>query len=280
MLDMNSTKNILLYSAVFIFGIILGRLSISVAPHNLPVSLVSVERDKGVSQSTISSLQAGEKKSEEVEFRENKHSEKTGHNDLVQEKRKIVEKETQFQDLKHYAQQQSVENYIRNKFENLSDYEVVEFLQNYININDNDIPQGTSAVDFAARLGEIFTNGVESVSATDGERPGLIEFDIATNTEFQAAIPTGEFKPEDKKIYASFNTESYQENKVMVKWYRVDNPKVYVFDKYEINADKSNNFIWLEKPSGWNEGIYGVEIYSMEGNLDLMSYGEYAVVKK
>ena len=65
----------------------------------------------------------------------------------------------------------------------------------------------------------------------------------------------------------------------MVKWYRVDDPKVYIFDKYDISKDKNNNFVWLEKPSGWNEGLYGVEIYSMEDNLSLMAYGEYSVVK-
>lgn len=183
-----------------------------------------------------------------------------------------------FTNLQKYASQQTVDKFIRRKFADQSDEEIVYFLKNYMNIDHSDLPEGVSAVDYAARLGQIFTDtsGVDSPEKeSQGEK---VEFDVATNQDYQAMTPKEEFTPSDNKIYASFNTDNYDKKKVMVKWYRMDDPKVYVFDQYPITSDKSNNYVWLEKPGGWGEGNYGVEIYSTESNLDLMASGQYAVV--
>lgn len=278
---MNIKKQISIYTIFLFTGILLGRFSLSFFPVKM----------KNNENTYISQIDNGNRaKDNKKKFsKEHKNTEKFTLNKVqknknVGDKYKFnninnKEKQQNFNELKNYAKQESVKSFIHNKFDNLADYEVVDFLKNYIHISDADIPKGVSAVDFAGRLGEIFTNGVDKPINNTGINIEPVEFDVATNSDFQAATPTQEFKTSDNKIYASFNTENYQEDKVMVKWYRVDDPKVYIFDKYDISNDKNNNFVWLEKPSGWNEGLYGVEIYSMEDNLSLMAYGEYSVVK-
>lgn len=273
-----TTKNIFVYTSIFFIGITVGRMSYSknVTPF-LELSTGSSQNEVKMTPEVrkVSSSQTERRKSSHNKTKSRTESQNNGK--VVSSNSKYSSSETNFKEATSPRNQQSVENYIRAKFENFSDQEVVEFLQNYTHIDTDDIPNGISAADFAARLGEIFANGVEISSMGNGAAPAVIEFDVTTNAEFQAIVPKDEFIPENKKIYASFNTELYDKSKVMVKWYRIDTPKVYIFDTYEIDPEKDNNYIWLNKDAGWNEGVYGVEIYSMESNLDLMAYGEYAV---
>ena len=172
-------------------------------------------------------------------------------------------------------QKGAVKEFVRSRFENEPDFKVVEFLQNYVNINSEDIPEGIRAADYAVRLGEIFAAGVNEPLSENNIAVGDIEFGTAADENYRAVNPHSEFRSTDYKIYASFNTANYMYDKVLVKFYSMETGKVYLFDIYDINKNSDYNWVFVENKKGWPGGDYKMKVYTTD--LEVLSSGEYYI---
>jgi hypothetical protein len=74
--------------------------------------------------------------------------------------------------------------------------------------------------------------------------------------------------------------DAYRENEVFVKWYRIDEPEILLFDQYAIRRDAEFSYVWLEQENGWAEGEYAVEFYSADEALKKIASGRYSVVPR
>jgi hypothetical protein len=94
-----------------------------------------------------------------------------------------------------------------------------------------------------------------------------------------AVDPRTLFSPNENKIFATFDTSQYAGDKVLVKWFHIDQPSIFLFEKFPINTNNTYNYVSFNKPGGWPTGRYSVAIHSVDvdDNLGLIASGQYEI---
>ncbi|MEN8140137.1 MAG: hypothetical protein ABFR97_02835 [Thermodesulfobacteriota bacterium] len=159
----------------------------------------------------------------------------------------------------------------------LNDEELTDIITTYTKLAPHDYPPGVDTRDFAQRLGEIY---YQNPAVPDDSELDLspVEFGKSVKVDNKLRDQQECFSQGTNRIYASFATgEDYASNSVMVKWSRLDSPEVLIYDKYAINRGTTENYVWLEIPNGWEPGVYKVQIFSLENNLNPLFTGSYTV---
>ena len=165
----------------------------------------------------------------------------------------------------------------RNAIDHLSTDELENIIRSYTKLAPHDYPPGVDVRDFAKRLGELYYRSPQDEEVDSAEVSEFVEFDSQVATNNMVKEPQESFSNDTQRIYASFDTSNYDKNSVMVKWSRVDSPEVLIYDKYAINTSTNHNYIWLERPDGWDSGDYILTVFSLEGNLPPLATGQYRV---
>jgi hypothetical protein len=163
----------------------------------------------------------------------------------------------------------------------IDDQGMLLLIQSFINIDSDDVPLQMPIKDFAVKLIRIAANGVlsplQSEPIKNDALPLPIYFDTSTNTDYSVSEDREAFSPEETKIFAAFDSSQLTDDNVLVKWYRADQPKIFLMESLPISPLSNNNHIWLDQPKGWSRGDYIVEIYSLQDNLNLIASGKYDV---
>lgn len=177
----------------------------------------------------------------------------------------------------------SIGKFMRNKLDKMEidDQGILSLIQNYVNIDADDIPKEMSVKDFAVKLTEILAKDIlkplSIESNTEDKNSNNIEFGTSTLEDNSAAELRRIFSPDETKIFATFVTSQNTDDEVLVKWFKTDQPKVFLFKKFPINPDANYNYIWFEQPTGWSRGEYSVEIYSLKDNLEILAKDKYEI---
>ncbi len=74
-----------------------------------------------------------------------------------------------------------------------------------------------------------------------------------------------------------FPTDYFDQDKVMVKWYRRDHPEILLLQRYPIVAGDDYGHVWLEPDRGWEQGSYKVDVFSGDESMTLLASGNYRV---
>jgi hypothetical protein len=154
-------------------------------------------------------------------------------------------------------------------------------LYEFTQISLEDIPPALSIQEFAAHVAAIATKDI----LTAGGRGSLPEDPTVTDIRFGTSprqsepteSPSTRFSTYDARIYAVFDTSTYEHSGVLLKWYRIDQPELFVLQKYEIDPHAAYNYVWYKSKEGWPAGQYRVEVYSLGQTFRMMSSGQYEV---
>ena len=72
-------------------------------------------------------------------------------------------------------------------------------------------------------------------------------------------------------------TDSFDQDRVMVKWYRRDSPEILLLQRYPIVRGDDHGHVWFEPDRGWEQGSYKVDVYSGDESMTLLASGSYRV---
>ena len=101
-----------------------------------------------------------------------------------------------------------------------------------------------------------------------------VYFSRDPNPEQAAALRQSEFEGEGR-MHAILPMADYAEDRVFVKWTRVDDREVMLFDTYPIRANEDFNWVYLEPKAGWEPGEYSVDFYSTDESMSPLAGGNY-----
>ncbi len=177
----------------------------------------------------------------------------------------------------------SISRFIRQKIDEMEidDQDVLSLIQNYINIDADDIPVEMTVKDFAVKLTEVLAKDILEPSSiesnTEDTDSNSIQFGTSTLEDNSAQEAKRIFSPDETKIFATFDTSQNADDEVLVKWFQIDQPEVFLFKKFPVNPDSDYSYIWFEQPTEWAKGKYSVEIYSLKDNLKMLAMDQYEI---
>ena len=79
------------------------------------------------------------------------------------------------------------------------------------------------------------------------------------------------------RLHAILPMDEYRGEEVFVKWTRVDDQEVMLFDRYPIRAQSEYNWVYLEPKEGWPAGEYSVDFYSNDEKMDPVAGGDFRI---
>ncbi len=159
----------------------------------------------------------------------------------------------------------------------MSELELIETVSGTALFSEAELEDISDVRGFAERLASIALSGV--VAPPEEIPPQAMQVEFSTSVESDNA-PTAArevFGSDSDRIYAVFPTDQYGLDSVLVKWQRLDQPELLVFDRYPIGARDRDSYVWLSQPDGWNQGAYEVTIYAAAESLDTNAGGIYEV---
>jgi hypothetical protein len=158
---------------------------------------------------------------------------------------------------------------------------LASLLYDFIGITPEDIPPTLSIREFAAQVAAIVTKDIwtlkEGGSLPEDSTVTDIRFGTSPRPPEPAESPRTRFSIYDTRIFAVFDTSAYALPSVLLRWCRVDQPELIIFQKYEIDPHAASNYVWYNNKEGWPSGQYRVEVYSLGESFRIMSSGQYEV---
>ncbi len=124
---------------------------------------------------------------------------------------------------------------------------------------------------FINRLAQVAMNGVITPTTNEPASHGGVFFKSSLNN-----LSKEKFSTKDQTLYAIFDTSSYGDEKVFVKWYETVKGRMSLFKQFPI-AEGSSNYIWINDTKGFLAGQYQVEIYRISETFELLSKGSYQI---
>jgi hypothetical protein len=158
---------------------------------------------------------------------------------------------------------------------------LASLLYDFTGITPEDIPPTLSIQEFTAHVAAIATKDIWTVRERGSMPEDLTVTDIRFGTSPRPSESTESprtwFSPYDTRIFAVFDTRAYPYPSVLLKWCRIDQPELFILQKYEIDPHAAYNYVWYKKKEGWPTGQYRVEVYSLGASFRMISSGQYEV---
>ena len=162
---------------------------------------------------------------------------------------------------------------VERSISQMSDRDLESVLASTIHLSGEEIEDVRDLRAFASRLAEI---AMEDTLMPEDTAAGAEHVVFTTSPELDDA--RSQFYAGEARIYAVFPTESLNQEKVMVKWYRRDHPEILLLQRYPIIAGVQYGHVWLEPERGWEQGQYKVDVYSGDDSMALVASGNYSVL--
>ena len=108
--------------------------------------------------------------------------------------------------------------------------------------------------------------------------PGLAPVYFSDSPDPQRAVDENlnEFE-NPNRLHAILPMDDYEGDQVFVKWTRVNDQEVMLFDRYPIRAKSDYNWVYLEPREGWPAGEYSVDFYSSDETMRPVAGGNFQV---
>ena len=154
----------------------------------------------------------------------------------------------------------------------MSDRDLESVLASTIHLSREEIEDVRDLRAFAKRLAEI---AMEDTLLPTDLAAGADRVVFTTSPRFDDT--RSHFDAGEERIYAVFPTDYFDQEQVMVKWYRRDHPEILLLQRYPIVVGDEYGHVWLEPNRGWEQGQYKVDVYSGDETMALVASGNYSV---
>ena len=157
----------------------------------------------------------------------------------------------------------------------MSDRELRSVITSLTGLTESDVEDVHDLRAFARRASSVAMDNIvrfDEDAATESLPPIDFSHDPSNMIEFTTDRFVG-----DERIFAVFQSDSYSQDEVFVKWYRSDKPQILLYDRYPIQRETDQNYVWLENKEGWPKGEYTVEFYTADGAMARVAEGQYTV---
>jgi hypothetical protein len=143
-------------------------------------------------------------------------------------------------------------------------------------LGEEDLDEVHDMEAFAMRLAEVAMEGTMVDAPETVDAPYVWFGGDASGIEDRSKGTHG-FDLRQERIYAFFSAGDYPGRKVLVKWYRTDEPQIMLFKRHNIGSGREADYVWLEPGAGWQSGDYQVDIYTGDEAMDRLAAGRYSV---
>ena len=147
----------------------------------------------------------------------------------------------------------------------MSDAELVASLSSFTDISPEKLKSSSDPKALAHRLVDLAMESlVQLPNSGDSGAQGVYFSEALVEDPLQESSTrfTG-----DERILANFAMGDYRGKEIFVKWTRVDDPKIMLFNHYPIRAERDFNHVWLRPDEGWDPGEYQVNFYTADDSL-------------
>jgi hypothetical protein len=155
-------------------------------------------------------------------------------------------------------------------------YDRLNLLSSLTPFNKEEIQKFSSLQEFAGRLVEIGSGNAYEDQYLGNEyiyQPINISSNTTILENDNYLVPS-----EQEKIYANFDLpEGVHDNSVFVKWYNFTTKETLLLKRMSINPYDEKHNIWLSRPTGWEPGQYIVEIFTTNGEMNLIGATQFEV---
>ncbi len=145
----------------------------------------------------------------------------------------------------------------------MSDRELHSIVASLAHLSPEVLDEVTDVRAFAARLAEVALEDIVE-SGRDMSHSDRVVFATRPTMEDPGSLAWDREDVDDSRIYAFFPTERYEQDAVMVRWFRSDRPQILAFERYPINSGEAYGYVWLHPKGGWEPGQYQVDVYSAD----------------
>lgn len=158
----------------------------------------------------------------------------------------------------------------------MSDRELTASISSLTDIAAEKVTESGDPKAYARRLAELAMEGLLQVQSDPS--PSVKNVTFSEEVVGTAGRPTTltNFSG-DGRILATFPMGDYGRDEVFVKWTRVDDPKILLFNHYPIKSDAETNYVWMRPEDGWDPGEYRVDFYTADDSLTPIAGGWYVV---
>lgn len=164
------------------------------------------------------------------------------------------------------------ENFIDNVMKYLIPPDlIIDYLDKNLAITSDDIPKEVSASDYALNLFKIYKSPVNI------ECEKCLEMYFSENVYTENNYPS-QFQDKfnkNEKIYAVFKSKEGV-GSILTRWVNVETGNVTLMKRYDIDANKEYNYIWMRPSNTMNPGNYQVEIIDPK-NFSRMNVGRFEI---
>ncbi len=155
--------------------------------------------------------------------------------------------------------------------------ELIASVSSFTDISPEKFKNSADPKALAQRLAQLAIEGLLHVGPETAQAAGVI-FTDGLVPPVDGEVPAGVRKISgDGPVLASFPMGSYENDEVFVKWTRVDDPKIMLFNHYPIRPEEDFNYVWLSPKEGWEPGEYQVNFYSADDTLTPLAEGRYVI---
>lgn len=158
----------------------------------------------------------------------------------------------------------------------MSDRELAASISSLTEIAPEKIEESDDPKAYARRLAELAMEGLLQVQGTDGPTLKNVTFSEEAAGVVDGPAELTRFSG-DGRILATFPMGDYGQDEVFVKWTRVDDPKIMLFNHYPIKANADTNYVWMRPKEGWDPGEYRVDFYTADDTLTPIAGGWYMI---
>ena len=164
--------------------------------------------------------------------------------------------------------------------DSLRDDEIIAALSTITDAHPEDLRDIRDPRALAQRMSEIAMEDlIRAPSERSGDLPRIYfsEDELRGDPDREGAGTSREFGGK-VPILATFSNADYREDRVFLKWSRVDDPGIVLFRPYPVDRGPRYSAVWLEPRDELPPGRYRVAFYSSDEALDPVASGLYSVV--
>ena len=165
---------------------------------------------------------------------------------------------------------------LRPTLKNMDDEQLSQLATQLDILDKNELKMFHNKSHALNRIVDIATSNTSNILPQNMGNVGSLLMSDSPPSDQQVASQNT-FSSSTKTIFAVFPTETYSYDSVLVKWYMVDTGNILLLKTMPITRERLINHVYIQNTKGWNLGKYRVEIYSMNDDITLLTYGDYTV---
>lgn len=158
----------------------------------------------------------------------------------------------------------------------MTEEELISSLTSFTDISPEKIKDASEPHAYANRLVELAMEDLIRQPAPEAGEVEQVHFSERSASEEERQLELTSFTGNDR-ILARFPMKDYEGSEVFVKWTRVDDPEIMLFNHYPIKPDAAFNYVWLEPKDGWEPGDYQVNFYTADEKMTPLATGRYVI---